>query len=92
MQQLTEEEFDSRFTVVTEPATGADVRPSEHGLDKNSDHLWTVVDADGDLYAVSGWHYVNRIGYVITEQAWDDEIEAEWFLGSCDNDDEAQEA
>ncbi|MDP9904744.1 hypothetical protein [Arthrobacter bambusae] len=86
MQQLTEDEFDARFTVVPDPVTGDDTRPFDQGLDKTSRHLWTIVDADGDLYALTGWHYVNRVGYLITEQTWEEEIEAKWFLCNSDED------
>ena len=61
MRQLTEDEFDTEFTVVPDPLTGDTIRPSDHGLDKNSRHLWTLVDADGSLYAVTGWYCVNRL-------------------------------
>lgn len=51
------------------------------------DHVWTVVDIDlttGDAKSfdgedgdncwliVAGYHYVNRIAYMITERPWDD--------------------
>jgi len=30
-------------------------------------HLWTMIDGDeGGMYIVSGFHYVNRSGYVFT--------------------------
>ena len=40
-------------------------------------HVWTVIDGEGSkLYAVAGWHYVNRLGYIITELPWErDDIE-----------------
>ena len=37
--------------------------------------LWTVVDCGGRLFAAAGFHYVNRIGYLRTEHAWDQEDE-----------------
>jgi hypothetical protein len=32
-------------------------------------HVWTVVDSEesDDLLLISGYHYVNRIGYILTE-------------------------
>ena len=31
--------------------------------------VWTVLDGDeGDLVLVSGWHYVNRFGYIICDE------------------------
>ncbi|WP_026820029.1 hypothetical protein [Arthrobacter castelli] len=76
MQQLTEDEFDFRFTVVPDPATGSDVRPSDRSLDPDSKQVWTMVEADDNLYIISGWHYVNNIGYMVTEEPWDEETEA----------------
>jgi hypothetical protein len=36
------------------------------------DHVWTIVDSDnGLMYAVPGYHHVNRINYIITEKPWD---------------------
>ncbi len=32
------------------------------------DRVWTVVDADGKWYIAQGYHYVNRVGYLITEK------------------------
>ena len=30
--------------------------------------VWTILDAEGHLSIVSGYHYVNRLGYMITEK------------------------
>lgn len=38
----------------------------------NSDkknHVWTVIEADGELFVVNGYHLVNRLGYFLTENA-----------------------
>lgn len=91
MQQLTEDEFDSRFTVVPDPVTGDTIRPSDQGLAESSrNNLWTIVEGDAgeDLYAVSGWHYVNRIGYIVTEEPWDDDTQAEWCVQGFDDEEE----
>jgi hypothetical protein len=88
MKQLTEDQFDAQFTVV--PDTGGDsVRNDYEGIDRDSKRLWTIVDADGSLYAVSGVHFVNRFGYIVTEEAWTEDIEAVWHL--CSDDDEDTE-
>ena len=29
--------------------------------------VWTMVDADGECVLSAGWHFVNRLHYVITE-------------------------
>jgi hypothetical protein len=88
MKQLTEDEFDEQFTVVL-GADGESVRDDYKGIDPNSKNLWTIVDADGSLYAVSGVHFINRIGYLVTEEAWDEDIEAVWH--ECTDDDEGTE-
>ena len=40
-------------------------------------HVWTVLDGPGSsCYVVAGWHYVNRLGYIVTELPWtSDDIE-----------------
>lgn len=57
--------------------------------------VWTIVECDGVMCYVSGYHYVNRFGYLITEE----EVEAgteytlelmgvedeEDYLEDCDN-------
>lgn len=32
--------------------------------------VWTWVDGDDGTYIISGLHFVNRIGYFITEKEW----------------------
>lgn len=86
MKQLTEDEFDAQFTVVL-GADGESVRDDHKGIDADSKNLWTIVDADGDLYAVSGVHRVNRLGYIVTKEAWAEDIEAVWCLFSDDEED-----
>lgn len=29
--------------------------------------VWTLVDCDGRLYVIPGWHWINRLGYFITQ-------------------------
>ena len=35
--------------------------------------IWTILDCNGKLYVGAGYHYVNRFGYLITEEEWTDE-------------------
>jgi hypothetical protein len=39
----------------------------------NDRQVWTWVDADGGTYIIPGYHYVNRIGYFLTEKEWEHE-------------------
>lgn len=36
-------------------------------------YIWTEVDGDSGTYIISGYHFVNRIHYYITENPWEDE-------------------
>ena len=49
-------------------------------------HIWTEVDGDSGTYIISGYHYVNRIHYYITENPWDDEMTEvpTWMERQCD--------
>ena len=29
--------------------------------------IWTVLESDGDMFIASGFHFVNRLGYLLTE-------------------------
>lgn len=45
----------------------------EYEFVKNSpdNKVWTWVDGGDGTYILSGRHYVNRIGYFVTEVEWD---------------------
>lgn len=87
MKQLTEDEFDAQFTVVT-GAEGEEIRDDYKDIDPDSKHLWTIVDAEGNLYALTGVHRVNRFGYIVTKEAWTEEIEAVWHIFADDEEEE----
>lgn len=38
--------------------------------------VWTLIECDGNSYIIPGYHYVNRMGYFITEN---------WHRGIDDN-------
>lgn len=40
------------------------------GKQKN---IWTILDCEGDLIISAGCHFVNRMGYIVTEKEWEDE-------------------
>lgn len=44
----------------------------DYEIVKNTDpnYIWTVMDCDGKLYIVPGWHWVNRMNYFITKNPW----------------------
>jgi hypothetical protein len=59
---------------------------------KNVDNkfIWTEVDGDSGCYIISGYHFVNRIQYFVTENPWDDEWTEvpTWCYRRCDCTDE----
>ena len=38
----------------------------KHIKEKGNEYCWTVVDTDGKLYLIPGWHWANRMGYILT--------------------------
>ncbi len=49
-------------------------------------YIWTEVDGDAGTYIISGYHFVNRIHYYITENPWTDEMTEvpTWCYRRCD--------
>lgn len=41
---------------------------------QNPNNVWTIIDGDFEqMFIVPGFHVVNRIGYIITEEEWEDQ-------------------
>lgn len=80
-ETITMDEFDERFKPMInpfeDPTSGIDhletfgeqLAHVEAIAKVNPDRVWTYIEAENDFDVVyaSGFHYVNRIGYVITE-------------------------
>jgi len=43
----------------------------------NPKKVWTIIEADGVMYYSTGFHFVNRIGYLICEVEFDKEMDIE---------------
>lgn len=41
---------------------------------QNIDHVWTITESDNKMYICSGFHYVNRIGYIVTQFPCKDDV------------------
>ncbi len=39
-------------------------------------YVWTYVDGDMSSLIIAGHHWVNRIGYYVTEVPWEDDMDA----------------
>lgn len=50
-----------------------------HGAELNfvrnqhENKVWTLMEEDGEMFIVTGFHFVNRLGYFVTEKPWDQE-------------------
>jgi hypothetical protein len=85
---ISEDSFMDDFCPFDMSSDGDQVEPSleqtkkimaEKGL--SDSHIWTLVDdGEGSLYASAGVHFVNRVGFLVTEKPWvtGDEI-AVWY-------------
>lgn len=73
-------DFEEHYTVVNEDVDYDEAAAMVEMETWEGRHLWTIVEGDdGDLYAVAGWHYVNRIKYVTTQEAWNENAERATF-------------
>lgn len=52
---------------------GDDLALVNEAFDVNPATVWTMVDSDGKLWITPGFHFVNRMGYFITEVAFQDD-------------------
>jgi hypothetical protein len=92
---MTEEEFYERFTVIPSKAglnAGSEYMSWDEAQNYPDNHVWTVVDSDdgSQLIAIPGYHFINRIDYMVTEQPWDDLAE-EAILFTFITEDEAMQ-
>jgi hypothetical protein len=57
---------------------------AQHAI--NPKTIWTEVDGDSGTFILSGWHFVNRIHYYITENPFEDEDTEvpTWMYRECD--------
>ena len=37
---------------------------------QHENKVWTLVEEDGVMFIISGFHFVNRVGYFVTEKPW----------------------
>lgn len=68
-------ELEDRFTVIDNPdgAEGQQWFSHEQTLAFPLRRVWTVVEGDsGTLWALNGYHVVNRVYYLVTAEEWTD--------------------
>jgi len=52
--------------------------------EKKPNSIWTLVDVDGEMIISEGFHLVNRMGYLITENSYDISYVYEIGFTECD--------
>lgn len=94
---LWDEAFTPLYTPITEGNEEAGLfetfgKDLEFVRNQNPANIWTVVDgSDDNMYLIAGYHLVNRINYIITEQPCPPELECAeivYFEGDYSEDDE----
>jgi hypothetical protein len=52
-----------------------EIEDVKKGCLKNTDmkYVWTLVDDDNIWYIIPGYHLVNRIGYFVTKEPWQED-------------------
>ena len=94
--ELTEDEFDLRYPLQTNhlnpnatwvfgegPGCLFETYGEEFAFVRQQDPrtIWTLLDGDdGDMYVVSGLHYVNRVGYLLSTIPVPDDVTVEVHL------------
>jgi len=70
---IPEDTFWDEFLPIQKPPDGEVLWEYEDVADAQPRHVWTVVEGENDIwFAAPGFHFVNKVGYVLTEKPWDD--------------------
>jgi len=95
-EYISEDDFRDIWLVRTQPS--GDLFFYSQIKDLPTETVWTIGDddlidedgyTDGNWYAAPGTHFVNALGYVVTEKRWDDDTpHAIYYL---DDDEEKRE-
>lgn len=68
---LTEAEYDAIYLPFGDPTDDDnDIWEYKSALAQPTETVWSVIEIDGDLFAIPGWHVVNVIGYNVTKTPW----------------------
>lgn len=65
--------FERRFRPIDSPDETVWWCREQLPKDVDQRRVWTIVDCDGKLCVSPGYHFVNRVDYVVCEVPWTDE-------------------
>ena len=78
VHRMSDDEFDQKYDPV-DPPSGESYWEAHEIQGQKKNHVWTVLDLDGDLYVVPGIHRVNQFGFMVTRKPWRNKnIEVKW--------------
>jgi len=85
MKTKTEKEFFEKYTPMKNPIdnnaafNGTMYETFGEEMDfiniQNDKMIWTIIDEEDTMYILAGRHLVNRIGYIITKEEWENDEE-----------------
>lgn len=85
MRKMTIEDFDEKFQPINNHIVGDESifhfetygEELDFVLKQDNNKIWTIVDgsSDSNMYLITGYHLVNRVGYVVCENAWIEDME-----------------
>lgn len=96
MAEMTYEEWELQYKPISNHITSECCSFETYGEElefvksQDPNTIWTEMDGDNGVYIVSGYHYVNRIQYYITEIPWQEDTSitiAEYVSCPCYNED-----
>lgn len=78
------EDFSKSFTLIKNPASNSEGEPASCMFETDGEdfqfimsqprnRVWTLIEEDGIQWLDPGLHYVNCLGYFITQEEWSDE-------------------
>jgi hypothetical protein len=85
--EIEEEEFYRTYKPIKNPRTGDDQWENEDLKNAGipNDRTWTCVTGDNNsMSLVAGWHWVNRLYYMVTEEPWPTEVAWVSFIDEHD--------
>jgi hypothetical protein len=90
----SEDEFDSKYDAVSwddgDPLW-LDDQLAEKNIPEN--RIWSVMEGDdGGAVVLTGRHFVNIVGFVVTEEPWEDERESYVWWEAKDEDEDADKS
>jgi hypothetical protein len=61
----------------------------EYVKKQDGKYIWTLIEAEGNLYILQGWHFVNRLNYLIASVPYEDGDPHEYLDWISDDDDDS---